>query len=75
MALVLECDGCEQKLDSDAAKKFGRIEPVYYCQRCTRKWEFYLELEKEIRIELLEKFVVWRKDAQEQTDLKRFPDA
>ena len=74
MALVLECDGCEQKLDSDTAKRFGRIEPAYYCQDCAKKWEHYIDLEKEFRNALLKTFAEFRNVGQESLGLKRFPD-
>ena len=74
MGLVLECDGCEQKLDSEAAKKFGRIEPAYYCQDCSKRWEGYLESEKAVRVELLHDFAAFRGGAQMLLGLKRLPD-
>ena len=75
MGLVLECDGCEQKLDSDTAKKFGRIEPAYYCKDCSEKWDIYLEQDRATRIELLRAFAGWRETAKHLLSLKRFPDA
>ena len=74
MGLVLECDGCEEKLDSEVAKKFGRIEPAYYCGDCAKKWERYYELEKEFRIKFIGEFAAWRKVGQESLALKRLPD-
>ena len=74
MGLILVCDGCEQKLDSEAAKKFGRIEPAYYCKDCSEKWDIYLEQEKATRIEFLGSFAAWRETAKHLLSLKRFPD-
>ena len=75
MGLVIICDGCEQKLDSDTAKKFGRIEPAYYCKSCAETWESYVKLLGEKRIEFLRSFAEWRTAAQEMLSLKRLPDA
>ena len=75
MGLVLECDGCEKKLDGDTAKKYGRIEPAYYCEECAKEWERYIELEKGNRNEMLATFAAWRKAAQKDLDFKRVPDA
>jgi len=75
MGLVLVCDGCEKKLDSDAAKKYGRIEPAYYCQGCSETWEKYVKKLGEKRIEFLRSFAEWRAAAEEMLGLKRVPDA
>ena len=74
MGLVLICDGCEQKLDSEVAKKFGRIEPAYYCEPCAKKWETYLESEKKSRIEYITAFGAWRRMNQDDLRLNRLPD-